>query len=243
MGMGFASTTVTDEWSGFHNVGSLSGKTQVPSVCFAYQSVYAIEGLGKSAACIVLPIHNFCGSVNFFRFGDNYFNETRIGFGISHKIRFVSLGFQVNYLQLVIENFGNRGLIYFDAGGLAELFSGFWVGAFVQNLNQVKISKLTGEKFPVVMGMGISYRPGKFIMLNVDIEKSNLQNSILKAGLEYSIHEKLFLRTGVGSNPLKNFFGIGFRPFRFRIDYALAVQRHLGLCHEFSMCYNLGKKK
>jgi hypothetical protein len=243
MGMGFASTTVTDEWSAFHNIGSMAGKIQLPSVCFAYQSVYSVEGLGKSAAGITLPVNNFCGSVNFFRFGDQYFNETRVGLGISHKIRFVSLGFQVNYLQLAIENFGNRGIIYFDAGGLAEIIPGLWVGAFIQNLSRAKVSKLTGEEFPVLMGLGISYRPGDFILLNVDIEKNSLNHSLFKAGLEYSIHHKLYLRTGFGLNPAKNYFGIGFSPYRFKIDYALAIQGRLGVCHEFSLCYNLKKKK
>jgi hypothetical protein len=243
MGMGNASSTVSDEWSAYHNVGALAGKDQKPSVCFAYQSLYAVEGLGKTAAGITWPHNKFCGTINFFRFGDVIFNETRMGIGFSHKIRFVSLGIQVNYLQYVIENFGNRGMIYFDAGGLAEIFPGLWIGAFIQNINQARISRWTGEKFPFVMNLGISYRPQDFLMFNIDIEKDSRYYPFLKAGLEYAIHDKVYLRTGIGTDPVRNFFGIGFKPNRFKIDYALSTQNHLGFSHEFSMCYFLIKIK
>ncbi|MCX8490924.1 MAG: hypothetical protein ORN54_07640, partial [Cyclobacteriaceae bacterium] len=42
-GMGYASSTTTDEWSLFNNIGAL-GKIKQPSAAFAYEAVPALVG-------------------------------------------------------------------------------------------------------------------------------------------------------------------------------------------------------
>jgi hypothetical protein len=64
----------------------------------------------------------------------------------------------------------------------------------------------------------------------------------LSFGLEYIIREKIMLRTGVTLETLRSSFGIGFRPGRFRIDYAADVHPLLGISHEFSVTLNIKYK-
>jgi hypothetical protein len=237
MSMGFANAAVSDEWSAYHNIGSLGAPGLKPAAAVSYRSLYAIEGLGKIAAVAVWPLGKFSGTLNFFRFGDNSFNESRAGFGLGHRIGFACLGLQINFHQLMIENFGSRGIFYFDAGGLVELFKEFHVGAYIQNINQARSSRITGDKFPVMMGIGVSYRPGGDVMLNAEAEKRHDGFTEVRAGMEFSIKDKLFLRTGIILEPARNFFGLGIRPLRFKIDYAMATQAHLGMSHEISICY------
>ncbi len=243
MSLGFAGAAISDEWSSFHNIGSLSGSDRQPSVAFSCRSLYAIEGLEKIAAVATWPFGKLCGTVNFFRFGDQSYNETRAGLGVSHRIGPVSLGMQLNYHQLLIENFGSRGVIYIDAGGMAELFRGFRVGAYFQNITQAKSSRITGEKFPILMGVGICYRPQEILMIAAEVVK-NIPGAIeIRTGLEFSIRDLLFLRSGINIYPARNFFGIGIKLNRFKIDYALSTQVHLGMSHEVSVGYLIRNKK
>ncbi|HLF32764.1 MAG TPA: hypothetical protein VI583_00920 [Cyclobacteriaceae bacterium] len=237
MSMGFANAAVSDEWSAYNNIGSLGAQELKQAAAVSYRSIYAIEGLGKIAAVTVWPLGKFSGTLNFFRFGDDRFNESRAGLGLGHKIGFACLGLQINFHQLMIENFGSRGIFYFDAGGLVELFKEFHVGAYIQNISQTRSSRISGEKFPVNMGLGVSYRPGDEVMLNVEVEKRHDGFTEARAGIEFSIRDRLFLRTGINLDPARNFFGLGIRPLRFKIDYALATQAHLGMSHEVTICY------
>ena len=242
MALGYASGNITDEWSGFNNIGAIAAGPQSASVCFAYQSIYTLRKFGKKAAAILFPYRKIDGCINFFSFGDDYYNETVISAGIGHKIRFVSLGLRINYYQLVIAGFGTRGVFYFDAGGTAEIIPGLKIGASIQNINQVKISAVTGEKFPVEMELTLSYLPQESLLLNLQIDKNSLIKTIYRAGLEYNVHKKLFLRTGISTYPVKNYFGLGFRPAIFIIDYALSFQDYLGFNHQLSLAVLLNHK-
>ena len=242
MAVGFTAGTFSDEWAGFNNIGAVAGGSRDPAVAFSCQSLYGIKGLVKKAAAINLPYKTFAGTVNFFRFGDEYFSESRIGLGFGHKIRFVSLGASINYLQWSMEYCGSRGIFYVDAGGLAELFPGFWVGAWMQNINQARISEISRTKFPVTLDLSLSYRPEDFLLVNMEIVKTDASGTRVKAGAEYGIHNKLFLRTGIMLNPVRNFFGFGLKPRRFIIDYAFSFQNYLGCCHALSLGILLNRK-
>jgi hypothetical protein len=243
MGMGYASGVLTDEWSGFNNIGAIAYRTQEPNIGFSYQSVSSLKELGKKSVSMTAPFGKYCAGMGFFRFGDDHFNETRLSLGIGHKIRFVSLGIQVNYLQMVIEQSGTRGLFYFEAGGVAELLPGLCIGAVMQNFNRAKISKVTGEELPVRMELTLSYAPQDYVILNIALEDALQTGTTPRAGIEYTIQDKFSIRTGVSLKPVRNYFGLGVRAWRFKLDYAMGTQFHLGFNHQLSMAVLLKRKK
>ena len=243
MGMGYAAGTQGDEWSVFNNIGAIAWEPQSPVAGFSYQSVSTLKELGKKAATATVPFGTFCSGMSFFRIGDDHFSETRLSLGIGHKIRFVSLGFQIDYLQMVIEQSGTRGVIYYEGGGVAELFPGFRIGAVMQNFNRAKISRLTGEELPVRMEITLSYLPQEFLILNFSLEDILQYGMIPKAGIEYAIHGKFFLRTGITMKPVRNYFGIGIKAWHFKFDYAMSIQNYLGFNHQVSLSAFLKDKK
>ncbi len=243
MGMGYATGTLSGPWSGMDNIGALAGSSPRTSVGFACQSLYSLKGLGKKAAVINLAHRNLCSTVNFFKLGDDHYSLTKIGLGLGNKIRFVSLGLQLNYLQLSVEQAGTSGVFSLDAGGVAEMFPHLKVGAGIQNINRAKISRLTGESYPVVMQLTLSYLPQDFLILSIEVGKNSLTGMTFHSGMECAIHKVLYLRTGISTNPVKNYFGIGFRPRLFIIDYAVSIQNYLGFNHQVSLGILLNRKK
>ena len=92
------------------------------------------------------------------------------------------------------------------------------------------------------MKAGLSYRPGNKITLSVETWKDIEYPASLRAGLEYKVLDKLPIRTGIATAPFHQYFGLGFAPKNFRIDYALSnTSRNLGLSHSFSVSYLLNR--
>ncbi len=243
MGMAFTSGTLSDPWSGFSNIGSLAMETHPVSAGFSYQSLYSLKGFGKKAAALCFPVRKFQNTLNFFSLGDVHFSETRVGLGFSHRIRFVSLGIQVNYVQMAMELFGTSRIFYLDAGGVAELFPGLLIGVAVQNPGRAKWAGKSGELFPFQLSVTVSYHPQENLYLNVQWDENSGVYPGFKAGMEYGIHSLLFLRTGISTKPVKNYFGLGVGTGIFKFDYALSMQTYLGYCHQISLCLFPIKRK
>jgi hypothetical protein len=92
------------------------------------------------------------------------------------------------------------------------------------------------------MKVGFSYQPVKELQLNVDLYKDVNYKPTLKAGIEYVLSEKFFLRTGVNADPFKGFFGIGILLHRLTIDYALSSHQILGISHHASVSFLIMNK-
>ena len=60
MGMGYASGTLGDEWSGFNNIGALAWEPGHPAVSFSCQTVYSLKELAKKAAVLDIPFGKYC---------------------------------------------------------------------------------------------------------------------------------------------------------------------------------------
>lgn len=244
LGMGNASVTVSDQWGVFNNIAGIA-KTQYVSVFASYENRFGLAEFQTFSLGGVISISKKWGSfgISFSRFGDEVYNEQKLGLGYAHQIANVSLGIKLNYVQANIQDLGSGGNIAFELGGIAELIpSILFFGAHIYNFNQSEISaEFENEKIPVVMKAGLSYRPLESLMLNLETEKDVEQAAIFKAGLEYELIESLKFRTGINSQTEASFFGLGFSPRFLEFDYALAWTGDLGLTHHVSLSYLIGK--
>lgn len=243
-GIGNASVTITDQWSIFNNVAGMTDVEQI-AVFAAYENRFGLTEFQTFNLGGVVPLSGKWGTigVSFSRFGDEIYNEQKIGLGYAHRIANVSLGVKVNYVQASIQELGSGGNIAFEFGGIAEVIpKALFFGAHIYNFNQSEISaEFENEKIPVVMKAGLSYHPLENLMLNVEIEKDVEQDAIFKAGLEYEIIQNLHLRTGINPRIETSYFGLGFSPRFLEFDYALAWAGDLGLMHHISLSYLIGK--
>jgi hypothetical protein len=150
-----------------------------------------------------------------------------------------SLGLKINYFQTYIEGFGRSARPVLEFGGTAELHPGLFFGAHVYNITRSAISKASLDYLPTVLKAGISYRPSDKLMVNIESEKELLSPARFKAGIAYVFEDEFWVRTGINSQPNNLYFGIGFKPRRFQVDYAMSRNYLLGFTHHFSLNYNL----
>ena len=239
-GMGNAVVTVSDAWSSFHNIAGIATQKRY-AVGLWYKNDYYLQAYKETSVHAVGALWKGAAVVSFYRFGNEKYNINCISIGYAHKINLVSLGLQAHYVQLAMEDLGVRKNLVLDFGGIAELVpSKLFFGATVSNLNQAKINN---ELLPVVMKAGLSYRSGKKIMLNSEVEKDILYKPSIKIGLEYAILEKFRIRTGINTNPFVNFFGVGFQNHSFQLDYALTKHLQLGYSNRISLLLFFNKSK
>ena len=236
MGMGNANVTLGDVWSIFNNVGGLA-KTENTQATFSYDHRLNIDELTTLAAAAVIKGKNKAFGLGISSFGSEHFSQNQIGIGFSNQLGIASLGIKVNYLQTSIEGFGRGAAAVIEFGGVAELTPELFFGAHVYNVTRAKYGKNSDDRLPTTVKAGISYRPNSKVMVNLEAEKDILLDPLLKMGLEYNLLERVWARVGMNTQPNKFFFGVGFRPKRFHIDYAFTQHPSLGNTHHFSFNY------
>lgn len=236
MGLGNANVTLGDVWSIFNNVGGLA-KTENTQATFSYDHRLNIDELTTLAAAAVIKGKNKAFGLGISSFGSEHFSQNQIGIGFSNQLGIASLGIKVNYLQTSIEGFGRGAAAVIEFGGVAELTPELFFGAHVYNVTRAKYGKNSDDRLPTTVKAGISYRPNSKVMVNLEAEKDILLDPLLKMGLEYNLLERVWARVGMNTQPNKFFFGVGFRPKRFHIDYALTQHPSLGNTHHFSFNY------
>lgn len=241
MGMANAHATLADSWSIFNNIGALAN-TQASQAVFSYDHRLGIQELTTLAAGAVLKNTWGVMGVGISNYGGRLFNQQNIGVGFSNQFGIGSFGIKVNYFQTNIEGFGRSGTPILEFGGVASLGPNLYFGAHVYNFTRSKFSKAGADYLPTVIKAGLSYRPLSILMINVEAEKEIILPPQFKMGLEYNLLEKLWARSGIHTQPNNIFFGLGFKPSRFHIDYALSQNYRLGYTHHFSFNYQFDGK-
>ncbi|GEO22978.1 hypothetical protein CQA01_35120 [Cyclobacterium qasimii] len=240
IGIGNASVTLSDPWAIFNNIGALGKAPSEAHAIAGYDHRLGLNELTTLAAGITLPTEKIGTiGIGISNYGGELFNQQQIGLGLAKQLGLASLGIKINYFQTNIEGYGRSARPVLELGGTAELIPGLFFGAHVFNITRAAISKASLDYLPTIVKAGISYRPAKNLMVNIETEKELFSPPQFKAGIAYSFEEKFWARTGITSQPNNLYFGIGFRPRRFQVDYAMSRNYLLGFTHHFSLNYNL----
>lgn len=238
--LGNSSAMLSDEWSLLNNIGGLA-KVNETITAFSFEAKPALPGSSRMAATYSTPLKLGALGVGVFKFGDNVYSEQVLTAGYSNQFGIASLGMKLNYIQYRAEGFGTKSAISVSIGGITEITHQLSIGAYIQNLNQPKLTD--GERVPVRLAVGLSFKPTEEILLITEIEKDLDYNPVLKAGMEYCIHKKVFGRTGFNLNPEAAFFGVGFKGWRLKFDYAIQYNTALNFAHQASASYRIEKSQ
>ncbi|MFY0686877.1 MAG: hypothetical protein JXQ90_06915 [Cyclobacteriaceae bacterium] len=232
-GLGGTSLTLTDHWSVFNNPGALSGNE---STAFAsYFSRFSSKAFQVMTGGYVHHAKWVTGGLNFFRFGDDLFNQQRLGLALSRQIHSVSLGGNIAIIQYHVESQDTRRVMTYDFGGLVTLIPKLHLAASISNMNEPQLS--LSDEIPFIMKTGLSYRPQDGLMLNIEFKKEIDRSGDLKFGLEYAVHSLAKLRTGFSSHSKSMAFGFGISPGKLQFDYAFSYANPIGVIHELSLAY------
>lgn len=239
-GMAYANTTLADEWSSLNNPGGL-GYLEKMTVFAGFENKYNIAGFNSLAAGFSTNFPVGTLSISAFKFGDDLYNEQIYSVGYGNKFGIAGLGIKLNYNQYYIDEFGSKGILTLDFGGIAEISEQLRFGAYIRNINQAQLAELYDEQIPTYLNAGLAYLPSDNITLSTEVEKELENDPVFRLGLEYVFHKKFTIRTGIRTNPFTNYFGLGFISQKLLIDYALTNHSTLGLSHQLGVAYIIKK--
>jgi hypothetical protein len=238
--MGYAATCEQDAWSMFGNPAGIAATSQAQSF-FTYEAMPSFPGFNRMAAGIVLPSKLGVAGAGVYRFGDDLYNEQILSAGFANTMGVASLGIRGNIVQYNVEGFGTKRLLTVNVGGLVQFTPWLWVGAFIVNVNQPKIE--SGQHVPTRLYVGIAARPSNHCFITAEVEKDLDMKALLKAGMEYEVHRKILIRTGVNLFPGAGYVGVGFKPTWFSLDYAFSFIPNVGSKHQASVAYQFNERK
>lgn len=237
-GIGNASVALFDFWSIQNNQAGLSQINSI-SAGFYFENRFLIKDLGLCFGAVVLPTKSGVFGLSLKYFGNKLYNETKAGLAYSRMFgdRF-SVGIQLDYFSTSIgESYGSKNLISFEAGIITKINDDLNIAAHVFNPIQVKLNDYNNERIPTILKFGLSYKFSDRLQTMLETEKDIDKKAILKAGIEYRIIEKIYVRGGIASDPTLYTFGFGINFNKLKIDFASSMHQTLGYSPQISVVY------
>jgi hypothetical protein len=239
-GLANASLTFNDVWSAHHNQAGLGFITKA-AAGVTYENRFLLPELGMSAAVAAIPLNNRKGTFGFSirKFGYQQYGETKIGLGFGRSFgENLSIGMQFNMQSVQFADiYGKRNAFTLEAGAIYKLSPSLTIAAHIFNPGRAQLTELDQDRIPVIIRLGMRYQFSKRLFIAVETEKDTYNKPVLKAGMEYMAGDILFLRAGVGSQPLSNAFGFGLKLKRMQVDMSGNFHPVLGFSPQFSLSY------
>lgn len=244
-GVGNASVCHSDVWAVHYNQAGLANIKDITAGIY-YDNRFMVNNLSMKAVALALPTKKLgVFGISLGYFGYSLYNEQKVGLAYARTFGSkLSVGVQLDYLGVHIgEDYGSKNSFAAEAGFQYELSKNLKLGAHIYNLNRSIISGYNNERIPTIMKLGLSYDFSEKVLVSVESEKDVETSPDFKAGVEYHMLKKIFLRFGVSTNPSKNAFGLGLDLKGVKFDIAFNRHSVLGWTPMASLVYDFGKKK
>ncbi len=238
--LGNASVTLSDVWSAHHNQAGLGFITKA-CAGVSYENRFLVPELGLSGAVVALPLKEKRGTfgLSIRKFGYSQYSESKIGLGFGRAFgEHLSIGMQINYQNVQFADvYGSKTAFTVEAGAIYKLSPVLTVAAHVFNPNRSRLTELDQDRLPVAMRFGLRYQFSNMVFIAAETEKDSYNKPVFRAGIEYMAGSVLYLRAGMGSQPISSSFGFGLKLKKLQIDMAGNFHPVLGFSPQFSLTY------
>lgn len=238
--LGTASSTFSDVWSVFNNQAGLAGLENVAAGIF-WENRFMLKELSTQGFAVAVPTAGGTFGLSASNFGYNLYREGQYGLSYARKLSpDFNVGLQLGYSSTTIgEGYGSAGSVAFQLGFMYKINDQVIIAAHAANPGKAKLSEYQDERYPTMLKAGAAYHFSEKAALVGEIAKDIDQPAAVRAGLEYRIIEKLYLRAGVGGNDLQSSFGIGLALDALKIDIASAYHPTLGYSPQIAISYDV----
>ena len=192
-----------------------------------------------AAYCEPTPYGTF--SAGFSIYGFELYKETQFALGYGRKVtENFFVGGTAIYKNLTIKNYGSKGTLLFNLGGIATQNEQIGFGFAVENITRSTLSSETGQ-LPTVLWGGLHLKVVKEFTFSAALRKEVGYNPSIRIGAEYSMLDFIRLRFGAQNEP--NIFsgGFGFIYQFLQVDYAVFKHPDLDLTHQFGLILRFAK--
>ncbi|HOI31648.1 MAG TPA: hypothetical protein PLC47_02690 [Bacteroidales bacterium] len=242
-GMGNASVALSDFWSIHNNPAGIASQKNI-AVGIAYQNRFMMQALSLQSAGIVAPTKIGVLGLSFNQFGYSLYKEQKLGLAYARDFgKVLRIGLQLDYFSTSFSDaYEKFQAISFELGVQYDVNEKLTAGAYLFNPGKVRLSEYTDERLPVILRFGLAYQFSDQLVGTAEIEKDFDREASIRAGLEYYVLKKFFVRAGINTQPGIFTFGTGFDLGPVRIDLAGNLHHVLGTSIQSSLIIQFGNR-
>lgn len=220
----------------FHNQAGLAFMEK-SAVALTLERRFLLQGVQHIGLGFATPTSGGTFGVQVQMFGNKSYNEGKVGLAYARKLmEEVSIGGQVNYMFVQVEEGGSEGVFSFEAGINAQLLEKLKVGFHV--FSPVPVSFSNDFRMPTILRLGLQYSFSDNLSLLAGAEKDIEYQENLKFGLEYKYAKVVAFRLGMQTFPAGVSFGFGVGANKnLQIDLASAWNQQLGFSPGLNVIY------
>lgn len=240
-GLGAYSKKFVDAFSGAGNQAALA---QLKAAAFGVyaERKFLLQELNHFSSVLALPTSSgtFAFQGDYFGFSD--YNENQLGLAYARSVsKQIDVGIRFNYHTVRIAGYGNASAVNFEGGAIFHLTDKLHTGFHIYNPFNSKLGKSGNEQLAFVYKAGLGYEPSDKVFISTEIVKQQNQSVNVNVGLQYNLHEKVFLRAGISTYTSNSYAGIGLNLSVIRLDINAAYHSQLGFTPGILLLVNLKK--
>ncbi len=233
---------------GFQDINSIfanqAGLAHLEQTAFTAIGENRFQGFGirSVAAAAAVPVKTGTFGLALQYFGIEEYNEQKVGLAYARKLsKKLSLGAQIDFLRLQIQDSESINLVTFEAGLQSQISRKLNLGFYLYS--PVQITIFGEDTLPTTLKLGGLYRVSKKLRLAMEFEKDLDFPVEFHLGMEYQIIEELALRLGAQTQPSEVSIGFGYLvQQQVQLDVAATYHEILGITPSFSAIYLWNKK-
>jgi hypothetical protein len=224
-----------DPFSIFNNPAGLS-EIKSNLVGFYYSpSPFGLSELANGFGALTKQTSFGIFSLGFMKYGFELYKETKFALGYANNFaENFSYGLVINYKNISIKNYGSKGFVFYNAGGIAKLSDEINIGFSLENFSRTTIND-EPDQIPVVFWFGVSFNIISDLTIFSAVQKELNFNPSLRFGAEYFLTDFLQIRFGTSREPDTFSGGVGISYLPLQFDYAVSSHPDLGFTHQFSL--------
>jgi hypothetical protein len=241
-GLGAYSKNFVDVFSATSNQAALA-KIKSGGVGVYGERRFMLAELNQYSGIVALPTSKsgtFALQGDYF--GDAGYNENQLGIAYGRSVaKQVDIGLKINYHTVRIAGYGSASAVNFEAGTVFHVTEQLHAGFHVYNPLNSKLGKTSNEKLASIYKMGLGYEASDKVFLSAEIEKQENREVGVNAGLQYNVHEKVFVRAGISTASSNSYAGVGLHFGQFRLDINAGYHPQLGFTPGLLLLINFKK--
>ena len=242
LAMGNASVGLPNPFSSINNQAAMAFMDNGALSVFS-RNQFFVDGVNQISAAGILPTKSGAFGLALNYEGFDLFNESKVGvsYGLLLAEDF-SIGAQLTYYSLSIEQYGSTNSISFDAAIMYQAFDDLYVGAQIINPVQQDLTAFNTDNLPTTLKVGFGWLASDQVTITGELLQQFENDPVVNAGIEYRVIDAVALRTGISTNPTLNSFGVGFLLKQIQLDIAANYHQVLGISPALSLTYKLKSK-
>lgn len=235
-----ANLNYQDIYSLFSNQAGLAQVRKFSALAYSHNRFLLAE-LNTVAIGVAVPLPVGTVGLVVQHYGFSAYNEQKIGLAYSRRLLDkVVIGAQFDLLTARIKEYGNSAAVTFELGLQYAISDQLTAGFHL--FNPVRAQITAGETLPMIAQYGLTYTPSEYLSLSATMEQNSATAYNIKAGLEYLLLKRLFVRMGIQTNPTLFNMGVGYQLPKFTLNVAMSYHSVLGLSPAFGISKRMGEE-